>query len=75
MTLPGFLCIGAQKAGTTWLLAQLKSHPGIWMPPVKELQYFDTLFVPGRKAWTSGHIQSSAKRLLKHLCGSPTRST
>ena len=35
------------------------------MPPVKELHYFDTLFVPGHKAWTSGHIQSSAKRLLK----------
>ena len=65
MTLPGFLCIGAQKAGTTWLFEQLKTHPGIWMPPVKELHYFDTLFVPGHKAWTSGHIQSSAKRLLK----------
>ncbi|HZS18968.1 MAG TPA: sulfotransferase [Candidatus Udaeobacter sp.] len=40
---PDFLCIGAHKAGTTWLYQQLKSHPDFWMPPVKELHYFDQL--------------------------------
>ena len=40
---PDFLCIGAHKAGTTWLYQQLDSHPGFWMPPVKELHYFDQL--------------------------------
>lgn len=38
---PNFLGIGAQKAGTTWLHVNLKRHPGIWMPPVKEIHYFD----------------------------------
>lgn len=39
-----FLCIGAQKAGTTWLIANLKSHPQIWTPPfIKELHYFDAV--------------------------------
>ena len=38
---PDFLCIGAQKAGTTWLYENLIQHPGVWMPPVKELHYFD----------------------------------
>jgi hypothetical protein len=38
-----FLCIGAHKAGTTWLYQQLDSHPDFWMPPVKELHYFDQL--------------------------------
>jgi hypothetical protein len=38
---PAFIGIGAQKAGTTWLYAQLCQHPNIWMPPVKELHYFD----------------------------------
>lgn len=38
---PGFLCIGAQKAGTTWLYHNLKNHPQVWLPPVKELHYFD----------------------------------
>jgi Sulfotransferase family len=40
---PDFLCIGAHKAGTTWLYQQLDSHPDFWMPPVKELHYFDQL--------------------------------
>ena len=40
---PDFLCIGAQKAGTSWLYHQLTSHPDFWMPPRKELHYFDEL--------------------------------
>jgi hypothetical protein len=36
-----FLGIGAQKAGTTWLWTMLRAHPQIWMPPGKELHYFD----------------------------------
>lgn len=37
-----FLCIGAQKAGTTWLMANLARHPEIWTPPfIKEVHYFD----------------------------------
>ncbi|MDH3427403.1 MAG: sulfotransferase [Gemmatimonadota bacterium] len=38
---PEFLCIGAQKAGTTWLHHNLANHPQVWLPPVKELHYFD----------------------------------
>ena len=38
---PDFICIGAQKAGTRWLYDQLAFHPAFWMPPVKELHFFD----------------------------------
>lgn len=38
---PDFLCIGAQKAGTTWLDRNLRAHPQVWLPPIKELHYFD----------------------------------
>jgi sulfotransferase family protein len=40
---PDFLCVGAQKGGTTWLYQQLDLHPDFWMPPVKELHYLDQL--------------------------------
>jgi hypothetical protein len=40
---PDFLCVGAQKAGTSWLYRQLETHPDFWMPPVKELHYLDNL--------------------------------
>jgi len=35
--------VGAQKAGTSWLYRQLVKHPDFWMPPLKELHYFDEL--------------------------------
>ena len=42
MTSPlDFLGIGAQKAGTTWLWQMLRGHPQVWLPPRKELHYFD----------------------------------
>lgn len=41
MTLPNFIGIGAMRSGTTWLTNQLRQHPQIWMPPIKELHYFD----------------------------------
>jgi hypothetical protein len=38
--LPTFLVIGAMKAGTTSLWHQLRVHPQVFMPEVKELHYF-----------------------------------
>lgn len=38
---PDFMCVGMQKAGTGWLYDQLQHHPDFWMPPVKEIHYFD----------------------------------
>ena len=42
---PNFLCIGAQKSGTTWLYYNLKEHPQIWLPLYKEIHYFDEIYV------------------------------
>ena len=44
MTGPDFLCVGLQKAGTQWLYDQLQFHAGFWMPPIKELHFFDRPF-------------------------------
>lgn len=38
---PDFVGIGAQKAGTTWIHERLASHPQAWVPPIKELHYFN----------------------------------
>lgn len=40
MTLPNFLIIGAQKAGTTALYHYLSQHPQIYMSPEKEPGFF-----------------------------------
>ena len=36
-----FLGIGAQKAGTSWLYEMLKLHPGVTLPAVKEIHFWD----------------------------------
>ena len=38
---PDFICIGLQKAGSRWLYEQLREHPDFWMPPIKELRFFN----------------------------------
>jgi hypothetical protein len=51
---PDFFCIGMQKAGTTWLHENLKTHPQMAAPLLKEPHYFDNLHLwPG---------------VFKHLC-------
>jgi hypothetical protein len=39
-----FVCIGAQKAGTTWLARVLQHHPELFLTPVKEIHYFDHVY-------------------------------
>lgn len=56
MTFPKVLCIGAQKAGTSWLHENLKSNPGVWLPPFKELHFLDHRFLPAHRRWTKGHV-------------------
>jgi hypothetical protein len=38
--LPNFLVIGAMKAGTTSLYHYLRAHPQVFMPAIKELDFF-----------------------------------
>jgi hypothetical protein len=38
--LPNFVCIGAQKTGTTWLYNMLRQHPQVFLPAIKELNFF-----------------------------------
>jgi hypothetical protein len=59
--LPKFLCIGVQKAATSWLWVQLRSHPDVWMPPVKELHFFDHLYISENRQWTAWHIRKHLK--------------
>jgi hypothetical protein len=61
---PDFLGIGAMKAGTTWLHDNLADHRGIWLPPLKELRYFNTLHIPGPHQQTdqAGRAEAIAAR-------------
>lgn len=46
-SLPDFIILGAQKAGTTSLAAWLHGHPQTWIAPEKEVHYFDLQYQRG----------------------------
>lgn len=39
--LPDFFVLSPPRTGTTWLANVLASHPDVYIPPEKELRYFD----------------------------------
>ena len=59
-----FLCIGAQKTGTSWLWNNLRQNKEIWLTPRKELHYFDrSLRYPSPSFLATNFF---LKRLLSH---------
>lgn len=60
---PGILGIGAQKAGTSWLAQMLGQHPQIWIPPFKEAQYFNQLFIPEHRRWIAWHYRNKPQEI------------
>jgi len=62
---PDFLCVGAQKAGTTWLDRNLRRHPTLWLPPMKELQYFSHVHLPATRKWTTRQRRERGGQLLR----------
>ncbi|MEM1275443.1 MAG: sulfotransferase [Pseudomonadota bacterium] len=63
-----FWCIGAQKAGTTWLHSYLADHPQVLVPSVrKELQYWNHVRPPfdtyGTQTTRGEMLKNRARRL------------
>jgi hypothetical protein len=71
------ICIGAQKAGTTWLADYMRAHPQVHSPPVKEVHYFDARFAPQwcakYEAEMLAEFQREVAALSPATCGDPAR--
>lgn len=69
------ICIGTQKAGTTWLSDYLRSRPDVHAPPVREVHYFDARFVPKWCAKYEEEMLAEFQREVASLsltnCGDP----
>ncbi|MBV8981371.1 MAG: sulfotransferase [Acidimicrobiia bacterium] len=60
MTLPNFVVVGAQKAGTTSLYRYLRAHPQVFMPATKELNFFVENFAWRRGLeWYTSHFRNA----------------
>jgi len=64
LRLPDFVCIGAQKSGTTWLYDLLKLSPDVCLPDTKEIHYFDKRVNLRRGIrWYASHFEHAANAI------------
>lgn len=66
-----FLCVGAAKAGTSWLHRQLSAHPECHFRTIKELHYFDAV-ENGKLAGELAKHRDQQKALLQRFTASGT---
>jgi hypothetical protein len=80
---PTFIGVGPGKTGTTWIYANLKAHPKVIVPPLKELRYFwehahfpneRILFhIKSKDSWHREQHRNFLRRFLKRYSRNPTR--
>ncbi len=50
---PNFIGLGVQRAGTSWIHNCLYEHPQIYMPPEKEISFFNYYYSKGPEWYTN----------------------
>ena len=66
--LPDFICIGAQRAATTWLHNCLQEHPEVYLPKEKELHFFNAFYDRGWNWYESRFVKKNGVK----VCGEVT---
>ena len=56
-----FIGAGFQRSGTTWLYNQLRSFDEVYMPPKKEIHYFDKEIKNPLKIYKISNRKTSSK--------------
>lgn len=66
---PNFIYIGPDKAGSSWLHEVLVRHPEVYMPPAKDLYFFDRYYDRGL-AWYLGQFADATAehRIVGEVC-------
>ncbi|MEM9214568.1 MAG: sulfotransferase [Cyanobacteria bacterium P01_F01_bin.150] len=65
MTLPNFLIIGVQKAGTSSIYEYLKQHPDVYMSPLKETNFLSrdwSLEEPDKQKQRNERLRNQGRR-------------
>jgi hypothetical protein len=58
MIKPNFLYIGVPRAGSTWLFTMLREHPEVFVPPAKDIYFFDRYYDKGL-GWYLSHFHGA----------------
>lgn len=66
MSKPNFIGVGTERAGTSWVFSMIAHHPDVWVPPLKELHFLDSIDpdVPCHKPRYKWHVTSRLKQKL-----------
>ncbi len=65
--IPNFLLVGATKAATTWLYQRLNEHPEIYVPSLKEVNYFSRRYDRGKEWYLSFFADVKAEKAIGEL--------
>ena len=60
LRLPHFIVLGTQKGGTSSLQKLLEQHPGVYLPPCKEVHYF-SLHSQQPARWYAAHYDNALR--------------
>ena len=59
---PDFLVISPPKTGSTWLADNLRRHPQLFVPAIKEVKYFSSLYQWLDYGWYCDHFNGAGPR-------------
>ena len=65
--IPNFLLVGATKAATTWLYQRLNEHPEIYVPSLKEINYFSRRYDRGQEWYLSFFADVAQEKAIGEL--------
>ena len=64
---PEFLYIGTSKAGSSWIYEILREHPEVFVPPAKDIQFFDTQYNRGIEWYLSFFKPKNGEKVVGEL--------
>lgn len=59
---PDLVCIGTQKAATSWFHAAMTRRRDVWAAPFKEVHFFDHKFLPEHRRWIEDTLVTGVRR-------------
>ncbi|WP_022853137.1 sulfotransferase family protein [Thermodesulfatator atlanticus] len=65
--LPNFIGVGVQRSATTWIFECLREHSEIYVPPQKELHFFDAHFDKGLNWYKKFFEEAKGKKAVGEI--------
>jgi hypothetical protein len=60
---PNLICVGATKAGTTWLFQNLSGRSDVWSSPIKEINMITPIYDASAVGWTQRYLTKQLEML------------